>query len=46
MQYAPVGVFVLISIVFAQQGPKAIGPLLIVTLTVYIGLLVHLNAER
>jgi len=42
MQYAPVGVFVLISIVFAQQGPKAIGPLLIVTLTVYIGLLVHL----
>lgn len=42
MQYAPIGVFVLISIVFAQQGPKAIGPLLIVTLTVYIGLIVHL----
>ena len=42
MQYAPVGVFVLIAQVFAQQGPKAIGPLLIVTLTVYIGLLVHL----
>jgi len=42
MQYAPIGVFVLISQVFAQQGPKAIGPLLIVTLTVYIGLLVHL----
>ncbi len=42
MQYAPIGVFVLIAQVFAQQGPKAIGPLLIVTLTVYIGLLVHL----
>jgi len=42
MQYAPIGVFVLIAQVFAQQGPKAIGPLLIVTLTVYIGLIVHL----
>jgi len=42
MQYAPIGVFVLIAQVFAQQGPKAIGPLLVVTITVYIGLLVHL----
>lgn len=42
MQYAPIGVFVLIAQVFAQQGPKAIGPLLIVTITVYIGLIVHL----
>jgi Na+/H+-dicarboxylate symporter len=42
MQYAPIGVFVLIAQVFAQQGPKAIGPLLIVTLTVYIGLIVHM----
>ena len=42
MQYAPIGVFVLISIVFAQQGAKALGPLLIVTLTVYLGLIVHL----
>jgi Na+/H+-dicarboxylate symporter len=42
MQYAPVGVFVLIATVFAQQGAKAIGPLLLVTLTVYVGLLVHL----
>ena len=41
MQYAPIGVFVLIAQVFAQQGAKAIGPLLIVTLTVYLGLLVH-----
>lgn len=42
MQYAPIGVFALISIVFAQQGAKALGPLLLVTLTVYLGLLVHL----
>ncbi|GAB1433656.1 dicarboxylate/amino acid:cation symporter [Spirochaetota bacterium] len=42
MQYAPIGVFVLISIVFAQQGPKALGPLLIVTISVYLGLIVQL----
>ena len=45
MQYAPIGVFVLIATVFAQQGPKAIGPLLMVTLVVYIGLIVH-SSER
>jgi Na+/H+-dicarboxylate symporter len=42
MEYAPVGVFFLIAMVFAQQGAKALGPLLLVTLTVYLGLLVHL----
>ena len=42
MQYAPIGVFVLIAVVFAKQGPKAIGPLLFVTLVVYIGLVAHL----
>ena len=42
MEYAPIGVFFLIAMVFAQQGAKALGPLLFVTLTVYIGLLVHL----
>jgi len=42
MQYAPIGVFVLIAQVFAQQGAKAIGPLLMVTMAVYIGLIVHL----
>ena len=36
MQYAPIGVFFLISIVFAQQGAKALGPLLYVTVTVYL----------
>ncbi|HAE21388.1 MAG TPA: dicarboxylate/amino acid:cation symporter [Spirochaetaceae bacterium] len=42
MQYAPIGVFVLIAIVFAQQGAKALGPLFMVTLTVYLGLILHL----
>lgn len=37
MEYAPIGVFVLISIVFAQQGPKAIGPLFLVILCAYLG---------
>jgi Na+/H+-dicarboxylate symporter len=41
MQYAPIGVFVLISIVFAQQGPKVIGPLVFVTLLCYIGFAAH-----
>jgi Na+/H+-dicarboxylate symporter len=42
MQYAPIGVFVLISIVFAQQGPKVIGPTLYVLAVFYLGLIVHL----
>jgi Na+/H+-dicarboxylate symporter len=42
MEYAPIGVFFLIAMVFAQQGAKALGPLLFVTLTVYLGLLVHM----
>ena len=42
MQYAPIGVFVLISIVFAQQGPKVIGPLVFLTACVYLGLVLHL----
>ncbi len=42
MQYAPIGVFVLIAQVFAQQGPKAIGPLFMVTLATYVALIVHL----
>lgn len=43
MQYAPIGVFVLIAIVFAQQGPKALGSLFQITLTVYIGLALHMT---
>jgi len=42
MQYAPVGVFVLIATVFAQQGAKALGPLLLVTMTAYLGMICHM----
>ena len=37
MEYAPFGVFALIFIVFSQQGVKAFGPLLGVTVSAYIG---------
>lgn len=38
MLYAPIGVFFLIFQVFAKQGAEAFGPLLHVTVAVYIGL--------
>ena len=38
MMYAPIGVFFLIFQVFTQQGAEAFGPLLHVTIAVYIGL--------
>lgn len=41
MQYAPIGVFVLIANVFAVQGPKAIGPLLFVLLLTYACFFIH-----
>ena len=37
MQYAPIGVFVLIAMVFGQQGPKVIGPLVFLTMLMYVG---------
>ena len=40
MEYAPIGVFFLIASVFAQQGAKALGPLLTVTITCYIAFIV------
>ncbi|GAB4374275.1 MAG: dicarboxylate/amino acid:cation symporter [Spirochaetales bacterium] len=42
LQYAPIGVFALIAIVFGTQGAKAFGPLGKVTLAVYLALIVHL----
>jgi len=42
LQYAPIGVFALIAVVFGQQGAKAFGPLGMVTLAVYLALGVHL----
>jgi Na+/H+-dicarboxylate symporter len=42
LQYAPIGVFALIAVVFGKQGAKAFGPLGIVTLAVYLAFIVHL----
>lgn len=42
LQYAPIGVFALIAVVFGKQGARAIGPLGMVTLAVYSALIVHL----
>ena len=42
MQYAPIGIFVLISGVFAIQGPKVVGPLMFFTLLAYAGFILHL----
>lgn len=38
LEYAPIGVFALIAVVFGKQGAQAFGPLLIVTVAVYINL--------
>lgn len=42
LQYAPIGVFALIAVVFGQQGKEAFGPLVTVTGAVYLALIVHL----
>ncbi len=44
MQYAPIGVFALISTVFATQGVRAVGTLCLIVLAVYVGLVVQLFA--
>jgi len=42
LEYAPIGVFALIAVVFGKQGAKAFGPLVVVTLAVYVAYIVHL----
>lgn len=42
MQYAPIGVFALVSIVFAIHGHKVIGPLILVAAIAFIGYIIHL----
>ena len=42
LEYAPIGVFALLAVVFAQQGAAAAGPLGIVVVAVYLGLILHL----
>ena len=41
MQYAPIGVFALIAVVFGRQGARAVGPLGVVTLASFLGYIVH-----
>ncbi len=41
LQYAPIGVFALIAVVFAKQGAAAVGPLGVVTLAAYLGYILH-----
>ncbi|MFL1705751.1 dicarboxylate/amino acid:cation symporter [Campylobacter sp. MOP7] len=42
MQYAPIGVFALIFIVFSKSGAEAFGPLINVTVSVYVGLILQI----
>ncbi|ACN17637.1 Proton/sodium-glutamate symport protein [Desulforapulum autotrophicum HRM2] len=41
LQYAPIGVFALIAVVFGKQGAQAFGPLGILTLSFYLGIVIH-----
>jgi len=42
VQYAPIGVFALIAVVFAKQGAKVVGPLGVVTMACFLGYIIHL----
>ncbi|MCF0262716.1 MAG: dicarboxylate/amino acid:cation symporter [Sphaerochaetaceae bacterium] len=42
MQYAPIGVFVLMAEVIAKNGPKVIGSLGIVTIACFLGYAIHI----
>lgn len=41
LQYAPIGVFALIAVVFGRQGAAAVGPLGTVTLAAFLGYVLH-----
>ncbi|BHH86224.1 dicarboxylate/amino acid:cation symporter [Desulforhopalus sp. 52FAK] len=42
LQYAPIGVFALIAVVFGNQGAEAFGPLGMTTLAVYFAFFLHI----
>ncbi len=42
LQYAPIGVFALIAVVFGKQGAEAFGPLGMTTLVVYLAFMAHI----
>ncbi len=41
LQFAPIGVFALIAVVFAKQGPKVVGALGTVTIAAFLGYILH-----
>lgn len=41
LEYAPIGVFALIAVVFAKQNASVLGSLAMVIVAVYVGLVVH-----
>jgi len=41
LEFAPIGVFALIAVVFGKQGSQAFGPLAMVTITVYVAFFCH-----
>lgn len=41
LEFAPIGVFALISVVFAKQGPKVVGALGTVTVAAFLGYILH-----
>ena len=41
LQFAPIGVFALISVVFAKQGSKVVGALGTVTIAAFLGYILH-----
>jgi len=41
LEIAPYGVFALIAVVVGTQGAKVLGPLAVVTMAVYLGLIIH-----
>lgn len=41
LQYAPIGVFALIAVVFGKQGAQAVGPLGTVTMAAFLGYILH-----
>lgn len=43
LQYAPIGVFALIAVVFGKQGAAAVGPLGTVTLAAFLGYILHVG---
>lgn len=42
LEYAPIGVFALIAVVFGEQGAIAFGPLGVITVSIYLAMIVHI----